>query len=257
MIEAVERLRAGAIGTLRFARCIFAQGRKSIGRGQLVPAPSRLDYSMWQGVAPERSYKSNLIHYNWHWHWHWGNGELGNNGVHSIDVARWGLGVDYPQRVAFIGGRYHFDDDQETPDRGVASYDFGDVGITWECSSCHARKGESETFAAFYGDGGSLTITKAAYVIRDLTGKEIESNPGHREDSLHMENFFTCIVDGGKPNSDIEDAQKSTLLCHLGNISHRTGEMIHFDSKTRRIVGSPAGETLWKREYRDGWEPTV
>ncbi len=257
IIEAIARLHGGAIGVPRFARCSHNGARKSIGRGHSVPIPKHLDYSIWQGPAPERPYKSNLVHYNWHWHWHWGNGELGNNGVHSLDIARWGLRVHYPLRASYVGGRYHFDDDQETPDSGVASFDFGDVGITWDGSSCQARRGDRPAFVEFSGDDGTLAIRDPGYVIYDNDGKEVVSNAGKRDDPPHMIDFFDCIKSGRKPHSHIEDAQRSTLLCHLGNIAYRTGETIHFDPAARQIVGSDKGAALWKREYRPGWEPTL
>jgi predicted dehydrogenase len=134
LIEAMQRLRSGEIGRVLLAKCCHYGARPTIGRGKPAPVPSWLDYSLWQGPAPERPYRDNVLHYNWHWfwHWHWGTSEVGNNGVHTIDVARWGLGVDYPVRVASTGGHYLFDDDQETPDTNIASFDFGNITITWE-----------------------------------------------------------------------------------------------------------------------------
>jgi predicted dehydrogenase len=257
LIEAVEKLQAGVIGRVLFARCWYNNLRGSIGRGTPGPVPANIDYTLWQGPAPERPYKSNLIHYNWHWHWHWGNGELGNNGVHAIDVARWGLGVDYALRITSNGGRYHHQDDQETPDTNMVTYDFGEKGISWEGSSCHPRPQENLSFVTFYGEGGSLANYGGGYKIFDLKGKELENKSGPGGEQGHIANFLEAIRTGKRPNSEIENAQKSALLCHLGNIAYRVGRTIHFDPATRRIVNDPEATALWTREYRPGWEPKV
>ncbi|MCA9149697.1 MAG: Gfo/Idh/MocA family oxidoreductase, partial [Planctomycetales bacterium] len=112
---AIQRLHDGAIGKVYLAEAVYRSARGSIGIGQSADVPERLDYDIWQGPAPRKPYIDNLVHYNWHWRWHWGNGELGNNGIHTLDLCRWGLGVVAPQRVVSSGGRYAFQDDQETP----------------------------------------------------------------------------------------------------------------------------------------------
>jgi predicted dehydrogenase len=257
--EAIERLRAGVIGKLRCARCVYSNSRPGIGRGKPAPVPAHLDYALWQGPAPERPYTDNVIHYNWHWRWHWGNGELGNNGVHALDVARWGLDAGAPRTVSYVGGRYHHDDDQETPDTGVASYDFGKVGgITWEGSSCHPLRVEKPAFVAFYGDGGSLSMSGGAdYAIYDLAGKEIERKSSPGGDAVHFENFLAAIRHGTPLNSEIGEAQKAAMLCHLGNISYLSGRTLHLDAATSKPIGDPEAEKLWGREYRKGWDPVV
>lgn len=256
MMEGVEKLRNGAIGRLLYSRCWYTSARPGIGRGVEKPVPEWLNYELWQGPTPDKPYKDNLVHYNWHWMWHWGGGELANNGPHALDIARWGLGVEYPKRVTFNGGRYHYDDDQETPDTGTAVYDFGHVGISWEQSSSHLRKPEENAFVSFYGEGGMMAMTSAGYTIYDAKGKEVEKNPGKSSDIPHFTNFIECIRVGGRLNSEIAEGQKSSLLCHLGNIAYRSGHMLHLDEHGQ-IKGDATALKLWGREYRPGWEPTI
>jgi len=257
LIEAVEKLRGGAIGKLHCARCWYDNSRKTIGKGKPAPIPENLDYTLWQGPVPETPFKDNLLHYNWHWHWNYGGGELANNGIHALDVARWGLGVELPKTVSYTGGRYHYDDDQETPDTGVAQYDFGDVGIAWEGSSCHPRREEKHDFVIFYGSEGTLHIANTSYVIYDLKGEKVTEGKGEGGEQGHIENFLDCVRTGKTPNSEIGIGQTSTLLCHLGNMSYRTGSVVKFDPATRKISDNDAAQKLWKREYREGWEPKI
>ncbi len=258
-IEAIERLRAGEIGRVLFSRGWYNADRKPIGHGKPAPIPSGLDYALWQGPAPERPYQDNVVHYNWHWFWHWGTGELGNNGIHSLDVCRWGLGVDYPRRVTAGGGKYFFDDDQETPDTQVVTYDFGDKAITWEGRNWHRRGFEGSTFGiAFYGDQGSLILDGSSYKILDPAGKELASQAkGFDGHDPHLRNFLACVRSGARPNTDIEEGHKSTLLCHLGNIAYRTGHTLNLDEKTGHPQDDSAATALWGREYRPNWQPRV
>ena len=255
IIEGIEKLRAGVIGPVRFARCWYDNLRPSIGIGKVAPVPEWLDYNLWQGPLPERPYKDNLVHYNWHWMWHWGNGELGNNGPHAIDVARWGLGVDAPRRVTCNGGRYHHQDDQETPDTSVVAFDFGDKGLTWENSSAQPRASEKNGFVSFYGDGGTMAMSGNAWEVFDLKGKPVEKGTGSASDVPHFTNFIEAIRIGEKLRAEIAVGQASTLLCHLGNLAYRTGHTLHLDPKTGKILNDPAATALWTREYRKGWEP--
>lgn len=257
-IEAMEKLRSGAIGTVYAARCWYFSSRPSTGRGQEVPVPDWLDWPLWQGPAPERPYRDNYAHYRWHWFWHWGTAELGNNGVHTIDLCRWGLGVDYPRQVTCTGGRYRYDDDQETPDTTFCTMDFGGKTITWEGRSCWGRTAlDPQHDVAFYGDQGILTIAGGAYHIYDPKGKEIGKGASSGGDATHVQNFLDAIRQSSKLNAEIEEGCKSVLLCHLGNISYRLGRTIRLDPDTHQIAGDKEASALWTRQYRPGWEPTV
>ncbi len=258
-VEALERMWAGEIGRVLFSRGWYNADRKSIGHGKPAPVPSGLDYALWQGPAPEREYRDNVIHYNWHWFWHWGTGELGNNGIHALDICRLGLKVDYPHRVTAGGGKYFFDDDQQTPDTHVVTYDFGDKGITWEGRNWHRRGFEDSTFGiAFYGDKGSLVLDGRTAKFYDPAGKQLSAEAkGFDGHDPHLRNFLASIRGDARLAAEIEEGHKSTLLCHLGNIAYRTGHTLNLDPSTGQIKNDPDAAALWSREYRANWEPKV
>ncbi|MDA0347716.1 MAG: Gfo/Idh/MocA family oxidoreductase [Verrucomicrobia bacterium] len=257
MIDGMEKLHGGAIGKVRYARTWYANTRESIGHGKPATVPDYLDYDLWQGPVPVSPYKDNLVHYNWHWHWNYGGGELANNGVHALDIARWGLQVDYPTKVTYLGSRYNFDDDQETPDTGVAQFDCGEVGATWEGSSCQRRSEENLAFCTFYGETGSMAFDTAGFKIYDSKGKMIDDRAGTPGDVPHFQNFCDAIRDDVPLNQDIEEGQKSTHWCHLGNMAYRTNSVVEVHPKTGRIKNNPEAQKFWKRSYRKGWQPKV
>lgn len=271
LINAVKEVREGIIGNAYFAKAWYANNRKSIGIGKKVPVPSTLDFELWQGPAPRRDYKDNLVHYNWHWHWHWGTAETCNNATHEVDCCRWFLGVDYPSKVTSSGGRYAFKDDWETPDTQVASYEFAEgKSITWEGRSCNLFpvEGAGRGFI-IYGDKGTLVNDgNADYKIFDEKNKlvkEVKSdvkadptNPVSASGNLdfyHFQNFADAVRGETKINSPINEGHKSVLLCHLANIAQRTGHTLHCDPKNGHILNDETAMKLWKREYEKGWEP--
>ena len=252
----IAKVHDGTLGEVRFCRSWYAARRGSIGTVQPSPPPEWLDWTLWQGPAPEQPFKSNIVHYNWHWHWHWGNGELGNNGVHGLDLARWGLAVDFPLTVTAGGGRFYFEDDQETPDTMNVAYTFpGGKMITWEGLSCTPYGVDHTGFGTwFLGTEASLVLTsRCGWRLTDPKGKLIEEGESAGGDGVHIGNFLDCVIDGGRPNADIAEAHRSTLLCHLGNIAYRTGGSLTTRADDGHIVDNAAAEALWGREYRDGW----
>src|ERR1035438_1357392 len=139
-IEIVDKIHGGLIGRAYFAKAWYSNVRKSIGVGKEAPVPSQLDWDLWQGPVPRRPYKDNVQPYNWHWFKTWGTGESLNNGTHEVDVCRWALGVDYPNSVASIAGRYQFKDDWQFYETLITSYEYDDKMISWEGKCCNGMK---------------------------------------------------------------------------------------------------------------------
>ncbi|KPM48731.1 Gfo/Idh/MocA family oxidoreductase [Jiulongibacter sediminis] len=269
----IKELHEGVIGRPYFAKTWYTNNRASIGIGKEIPVPEWLNYDLWQGPAPRKPFKDNLIHYNWHWFWHWGTGEALNNGTHMVDLARWGLGVDFPIKVNSAGGRYRYQDDWETPDTQVINLEFDNQSmITWEGRSCNGKYDEGESVGViFYGENGSMQIQSGNdYKVFDLKNnlvKEVKNdfvidprnlqNPSQQLDALHIRNFFDGIRQGTPVISDIDGGHKSTLLVQLGNIAQRTGHTLNINPKNGRILNDPEAMKLWSREYEPGWEPKV
>jgi len=273
IIAAIAELKSGIIGRPYYAKTWYTNNRAPIGTGKETAVPSWLDYDLWQGPAPRKPYKDNLIHYNWHWFWHWGTGEALNNGTHFVDLARWGLGVDYPVKVSSAGGRYAYNDDWECPDTQMISLEFdNNTLMTWEGVSCNGRLIEGSSVGViFTGEKGSLRINSGnAYSVSDPGGKlirdvkaetEVDSrnvaNPAGDLDSLHVVNFLDAIRKSTYLNSGILDGYKSTLLVQLGNIAQRTGRTLKVSPENGHIKDDPDAQNLWSREYEKGWEPAV
>ena len=255
-----RRLREGVIGRPYFAQCYYRAMRPSIGVGKPANPPKYLNYELWQGPAPRRAFKDNLIHYNWHWHWHWGNGELGNNGVHHIDIARLLLGVDFPIQVTSGGGRFAFpEDDQETPDTHTALFRFSnDRAIGWDSLSCnrhHPHRDRAEIIV--YGDGGNAEFTAGGYRLLDESGREFERQGGRGGPQDHLENFIGAIREENELNAEIAEGHRSASLCHLGNIAYRMGATLKCDPQNGRILDHPSAMNYWERDYEPGWRPRI
>jgi predicted dehydrogenase len=270
---AIREIREGAIGRAYYAKCWYDNNRPSIGHGTVVPVPSNLDYELWQGPAPRRPYRSNLIHYNWHWFWHWGTGESCNNGTHEIDVCRWALGVDFPTKVTSTGGRYQFKDDWQTPDTQVIGWDFdGEKSISWEGRSCNGFDTERLSRGVYvYGTEGAALLDGNNYSFFDSKNKlvkavvekpegdgtNLQSASGVRLDRLHMKNFIDAIRTGSPLSSPIAEAHKTVALPHLGNIAQRLGRSLDCDKSDGHILHDDEAMKLWRRDYEPGWEPQV
>jgi predicted dehydrogenase len=269
-IEIVEKIRDGIIGRPYFAKAWYSNTRKSIGVGREIPVPPQLDWDLWQGPAPRHPYRDNVHPYNWHWFKIYGTGESLNNGTHEVDVCRWALGVDYPQRVTSSGGRYHFKDDWQFYDTLVTSFAYEDKMISWEGKSCQGMKFYGrDRGSTIMGTEGTALIDRGGYEIYDLKGnKKSEVKAGIAasvadlvgRDSMtdaHFANFIAGIRKGEKLNAPINVGNISVTMLLLSNIAWEVQRELHLDSTSGRIQNDQDAMKMWSREYEKGWEPHV
>ena len=260
--SAREYVQSGKLGKVAFARAWIAGGRKPIGKKGPAPVPAGVDYSLWLGPAADGPFTPNRFHYNWHWFWDLGTGEIGNNGIHGLDVARNVLGFDAPTRVTAAGGKYAFgDDDQQTPDTMTAAFEFpagpggaGGCTVVWEHRVWERSGPEGEAFGvSIHGEKGTLVFRKGGWEVRDGDGAKDAADAGMM--AAHVQNFVDCVRDGKTPNADVEEGHRSTRLCHLGNIAFRTGKALPFDAATETFPGHADANALLRRAaYRKGFD---
>jgi len=270
VVEGINAVKSGAIGRVYFGKGWYTNNRDSIGIGKASDVPEWLNWELWQGPAPRKEFKDNIVHYNWHWFWHWGTGEALNNGTHMIDLLRWGMDVDFPVKVSSNGGRYRYKDDWETPDTQVINLDFDNsTSMSWEGRSCNGKNIEGSSVGVmFYGEKGSILIPGGdSYTKFDLDSKVVKhveegqqidprnlADPAEQLDAFHIRNMFDAIKSGVSLHSDIDSGFKSTLLVQLGNISQRVGRSLNTDPKSGHILNDDDANKYWSRTYEKGWE---
>ncbi len=264
IIKAMDKLKSGVVGEILVAKAWNSQRRGTIGKQKPSTPPPHLDYELWLGPVTPVPYQSNFLPGIWRWWHHFGCGDMGNDGVHDIDIARWGLGVEtHPSRVAALGGKSYFDDDQQFPDTQTVIFEYPGATKSGKPKqliyeqriwSPYFQEG-FENGDAYYGTEGMMILGKTGrYQLYGPRNKLIEESTGPGPDlAAHHANFLDCIRTGARPNADIEINYLSTALCHFGNIATRVGRVLNVDPQSEQIHDDPAAEKLLGREYRDHW----
>ncbi|MFW6103748.1 MAG: Gfo/Idh/MocA family protein [Bacteroidota bacterium] len=271
-----EFLHNGELGEVYMGKGYCYKWRDTIGRAKPEPVPEGLHYDLWMGPAPEKPFTQNRYHYNWHWQWDYGNGDIGNQGVHEVDVARLGLGVKLPTKVSAMGGHFMFDDDQETPNTLMAVFEFPDPagsgdnkkmmefevrhwitdngGLTMKSeggTTSYMTSSQNTVGNTFYGSKGYMVKTVDKW--QAFMGKEKE--PGETGGGLgnHYKNFTDAVRanDRSNLNAPIEEGVYSCALIHLANISYRVGRTLYFDPERMRIKGDEEANRMLTKEYRE------
>ena len=268
-IEIVDKIHNGLIGHAYFAKTWYSNVRKSIGHGKVVPVPATLDWDLWQGPAPRQEYKDNFQPYNWHWFKTWGTGETLNNGTHEVDVARWALGVGYPNSVSSTAGRYQFKDDWQFYDTMLTSYAYDNAMLAWEGKCCNGMKYFGrDRGTEIMGSTGSVIVDRDGYEIYDLKGKktsEYKANNGETSstdlvgrDSMtdaHFANFIAGIQKGAKLNQPVAQGNVAVTMLQLSNVAWEVNHELHLNPADGKVLNDPAAMKYWGREYEKGWAP--
>ncbi len=254
--DAMEFLHAGELGTIRVAKAINHQFRGPIGNAPVTDPPAGVNYDLWLGPAPKRPFTENRWHYKWHWFWDYGTGDMGNDGIHQVDVARWGLGVGFPNAVSASGGQLFYDDDHETPDTQVVTLEYEDCYLIYEMRLWTRYKLEGhDNGTVFYGDKGKLEVGRNGCEVTfiDEEKKKIGGGSDFKE---NIRNFLECVRadDPSGLNGPADEAFASAALCHLGNIATRVGRKLFYNSETHRFEGDDEANKLISRKYRSGYE---
>jgi len=253
---AAEYVASGKLGRICLIKAWMCQVRNTIGNPPDGAPQASADYDMWLGPAPARPFNANRFHYNWRFFWDYGNSELGNQGVHMLDVALWGIqlmrGLDncLPTRISSNGGIYWLDDAKEVPDTQVTTYDYGSFLLVWELRS-FARHHPIDGTAAgtsFHGSEATLLLDGSGWKVFGKDGSPGPSAPA--SPSSHEKNFLECMKSRRPPNAEVDIGRLSTTLCHLGNISHHLRRDIRFDPKTETFPGDKAANAYLVKQYR-------
>jgi len=265
--EAMQKLREGVIGDVYMARGLCFKWRDTIGRAPVEEPPKGVHYDLWLGPAPKHPFTKNRFHYNWHWFWDYGNGDFGNQGIHELDICRWGLGVKLPVKVSAMGGHFMFDDDQETPNTMVVTYEFQEggkkqlmvfevrhwitnheAGIGEEKGS---RKNSNTVGNIFYGSKGYMAIDGYTKYYTFL-GRDQQPGPAKQAGGSNWQNFIDAVRAGKRDmlNAEIEEGAASCTLMHLGNIAYRLGRTLYIDPATGMVKNDPEANKMFTRDYR-------
>ena len=270
-IKMIQQIHDGIIGKAYYAKTWYANPRKSMGIGKPAAVPATLDWDLWQGPAPRTQYVDNVHPYNWHWLTRYGTGEALNNGTHEVDIARWALGVDMPERIVATGKRYAYKDDWQFPDTMMTNFEYPNHMITWEGLSANGMKTYGRDRGILvHGTTGSVLIDRTSYEVYDLNGKKTDefvaskdraaSNDLLSRDSMtdaHFANFIAGIQKGEALRSPIPVANVSVTMLLLSNIAWSVQRELHLDPATGHIRNDAEAMKQWGREYQPGWEVKV
>ncbi len=265
--KAIDFLHSGELGEIYMAKGLCFKPRDTIGKKQDAPIPEGLHYDLWLGPANWRPYNPQYVHYKWHWYWDFGCADIGNQGPHQMDIARWGMGKRvHPKTVKCVGGKFAFDDDQETPNTQMATFEYDDGKIIqFEVRGLYTNNEDGIKIGnLFFGTKGWMHLNGdkwTTYYGRNNEPGEKYDGKGDVADPMNLAgaggsanfvNFIQAVRanDMKMLNADISDGHMSTAMSHMANISNRLGRELHFNSHTERFIDDEVANSYLTRDYR-------
>ncbi len=256
--EAAKVLASGILGTIKMTKAWNVQRHSHRRRVPDSQAPAGVNYDMWLGPAPQRPFNVNRFHRNWNWYRDYGNGDIGGDGIHDIDLARWGLGVNvHPVRITAHGSRIDLEGEREFPDNMMVAYHYDEGKVLlyedrgWTPYGMQGFDSGNE----FYGTEGRMVFSRRGY-FQTYLGKSQEKGPGMkggRGGDRHLPGFLEHVRNRTTPAASAEAAHLSCALVHLGEVAYRTGRVLHFDPKSETVRGDDEANRLLTKEYRTPW----
>lgn len=261
--KAAQLLRDGVIGKPLLVKAINNQKRGRLGPSADEPVPQGVDYDLWLGPAAKRPFNRNRFHSSWHWMWDYGTGDLGNDGIHQVDIGRLLVGCKAPLAVSCSGAKLGSKgDDQETPDTMIVTWEYEDLLFVFEQRDFTPYRQQGHRLDndnIVFGETGYLMIDREGYRVFYKDEKGPEFRTPYNDVPDFYQNFIDCVKkrEASQLIADIEEGHLSALLCHLGNIAYRTGQRLVFDAEQEIFVGAPEANRLLSKDYRPGFQPPL
>ena len=259
MKAACDYVRSGGLGKVSLCKAWVVSRQQDLGHPADGAPPANCDYDLWQGPAPKKPFNPNRFHYHWRWFWDYAGGKCADWGIHLLDMIHWGMGVEAPLAASSSGGRFILDDNCETPDTQIVTFDYPGFICTWEHREGNSYPNDGYGHGmAFYGSKGTLLMDRSEWKVISQDDAIPDPPSGQGSDGQmyidHAAHFFECIRTRERPRSDIEIAHRTTTALHLGNIAYRLGRRLEWDWGSETFIGDTEADGMLFREYRKPWD---
>lgn len=258
--SAVQLIASGGIGKITMVECWNHDNEtpEGIGTPPDSEPPEGLDWDFWQGPAPVHAYNDNRFG-NFRWFWNYSGGKVTDWGIHLMDIVHWAMGVEAPLAVSAAGGKYCIQDNRETPDTVIVTWEYPGFAATYNNRVCNVHDEYGETYGIrFFGSEGTLFIDRGGWKVvpEKRDGKEVieaKKSDSSSQDEPHVRNFLDCVKSRQTPISSVDITHRSTSTCLIANIALKTGRKLLWDAQSERFTNSEEANNLLDYEYRGEW----